>query len=102
MAGDVPPLETTGAVPVTDVTVPLPPVGAEDTHPVPLEVRTFPEVPGAVRPVPPVAAGFATVALEKSGRMVLATVVATKPTISTMSPATHAAEKTTLRPSVAV
>ena len=31
--------------------------GAEETHADPFDVRTLPEVPGVVRPVPPFAAG---------------------------------------------
>jgi hypothetical protein len=46
MAGVAPPLETTGAVPVTDVTPPLAGV-AKDKAPEPLVCMTCPVVPSA-------------------------------------------------------
>jgi hypothetical protein len=46
---------------VRDVVSPVkePPLGADDTHPEPLLVRTLPEVPGDVSPVPPFKTGSA-------------------------------------------
>jgi hypothetical protein len=50
--GDPPTVSQDGVVNATEVTVPLVD-GAELTHALPFDVRTFPLVPGDVRPVPP-------------------------------------------------
>ena len=91
--------------------------GAEDTQAVPLDVNTFPDVPTAVNPVPPLATasvppsvtlpvvavfGVNPVVPPLNELTVLATEKVVNAIVSTISPELHPTAKTTLVPFVAV